>query len=396
MSGRLLVVLSKLRYTANAITPSNKLPPELLRAIFSYLCPWSYRDWGRKFITHYKELLAVSRVCRRWREIAVSATELWTHIILGRSAPVKWEVSVARLCVRRSGVRPLDFSYTPTTGLNPLSAEELIPERGRLRSVCWYADEAAGEELASFLLPTLRVERLEISGHGSFSLPTLFSGHAQCLRELVLSGCAYWPNNQFGSLTSLTLLHQGYPDAGIYSLLSAIRCSPHLEELLLERAFRTTLEPQHPPERKIPLVPLHSLKRLHICRLSARATRRLLGALDLLPDGISMGFSSISSEFGSPFPEEIAPELSPRDATKIEIIYPPLGGVILHTTNGVTHMRWAHQVYPACHRFFQWIVEKPHKAYPLKELWLQYRPRRLLRTSTSPRFARLGDVDNRN
>jgi len=371
MSHRLLVILSELHYAANSITPSNKLPPELMRAIFSFFCPGTHCDWEKSLIMPYKDLLAVSHVCRHWREIAVSATELWTHIILGHRTPVKSEASIARLCVRRSGGRPLDFFITPTSVFAPPSAEELIPDRRRLKSVVyWYVGEAAGEELASFLRPALHVERLEIRGDGISSLPTLFSGHAPCLRELVLSGSAPWPNNRFGSLTSLSLLRQKDPDAHLYSLLDIMRCSPHLEEFFLERDFQPIEEPQHPPEREIPLIPLHLLKRLHICRLSARATRRLLGALDLLPNGISMKFSSISPEFGATFPDAIAPELSPRAATKLEVIYPPVGGAILHATNGVAHTRWAHRFYPIYNQFFKWLAEKHHKAYPLKELWL--------------------------
>ena len=93
------------------------------------------------------------------------------HIILGHTAPAKREVSIARLCVCRSGGRPLDFFITPTSALDPLSVKALIPDRRRLRSVVyWYVGEAAAEELASFLLPALQVERLEIRGDG----PTLF------------------------------------------------------------------------------------------------------------------------------------------------------------------------------------------------------------------------------
>lgn len=98
----------------------------------------------------------------------------------------------------------------------------------------WYAGEAARDELASFLQPALRIERLEINGDGISPLPTLFSGTTPFLWELVLSKCTHWPNNRFGSLTSLALLRQGDPDADIYSLLDAIRCSPHLEEIFLE------------------------------------------------------------------------------------------------------------------------------------------------------------------
>ena len=190
MSDRLLAVLSKLLYAANSITPSNKLPPELLRAIFSFLCPGSHGDWERSLAMPYKDLLAVSHVCRHWRDIAVSATELWAHIILGHSASAKWEASIAQLCTHRSGGRPLDCFVNPMSVLPSLRVEELIPDRHRLRSVVyWYVGEAAGEELANFLLPALHVERLDIRGNGVSSLPILFSGHPPCLQELILSRC---------------------------------------------------------------------------------------------------------------------------------------------------------------------------------------------------------------
>ena len=209
-------------------------------------------------------------------------------------------------------------------------------------------------------------------GDREYVLPTLFPDTPRCLRELVLSRCTPWPNNQFGSLTSLNLLNQADTIPDIPSLLNALRCSPGLEELLLECDFQLREPgPQLPPEYKTSPIPLHSLKRLHICRLSAEVTRPLLGALGLLPNGISMRFSITSTDFGDIFPDTMAPELSPRAATKLEVIYPPEGGVVLHATNGAAHTRWADRLYPAQYQFFHWIAEKHHEAHPLKELWLQ-------------------------
>jgi len=374
MSDRLLVVLSKLHYAANAIAPSSKLPPEILRAVFSYLRPGTHHDWEDSPISPYTDVLAASHVCRHWREIAVSATELWTDIILGvgNTSPEE-ETRFALLCVRRSGVRPLDFLYGSSSSLDPPDLMEVIPDRSRLRSVVfWYAGEATGDHLVNLLAPASRLEYLEVGGDREYVLPTLFPDTPRYLRELVLSRCTPWPNNQFGSLTSLNLLNQSDAVPDIVSLLNALRCSPRLEELLLEYDFqlRGEPEPQLPQEDKTSPVPLHSLKRLHICRLSAEATRSLLGALDLLPNGISMRFSITSTELGDIFPETITPEISPRAATKLEVIYPSAGGVILHTTNGVAHTRWADRLYPARYQFFHWIAEKHHEAYPLKELWL--------------------------
>jgi len=373
MNDRLLVVLSKLRYAANAIAPPNKLPPELLRAIFSYLCPDTRRDWEVERTPPYAYLLAVSRVCRHWRDIAVSATELWTYIIFAASGnfPTEEEISIARLCTSRSGVRPLDFFYTSLHS-DFLRAEELIPDRRRLRSLVYgYTDRNSGDKLVSFLLTASHLERLEIRGDASFSLPTLFSDAAPPpLRELVIARCTPWPNNQFGSLTSLILLCQKDIDANIYSLLDALRCSPHLEELLLEREFRPYTEPQQSPGLNVLPIPLHSLKKLHICRLSVRTTGRLLGALDLHSNRVFMRFTNISADLGSIFTEGVMPGVSPRIATKVELVYPSTGGMILHATNGIAYTRLAYRYLPRHCELLDWIAERPGVDHPLKELWL--------------------------
>ena len=242
MNDRLLTVLSKLRHATNAIARCNNLPPELLRAIFSHLRPDTHRYWRFEPTPPYVDLFAVGRVCRHWREISVSAAELWTHIILagGHNMPAEAEkeASIARLCMRRSGVQPLDFFYTISSDELP-NAEELIPDRRRLRGLVYQYDGGSVDELVSFLTPP-HLERLEIRCDGRFSLPTLPSDTAQLrLRELVISGCTFWQNHQFGSLTSLSLLRQRDIDANVYSLFDVLRCSPHLEELVLER------EPHH-------------------------------------------------------------------------------------------------------------------------------------------------------
>ena len=159
-------------------------------------------------------------------------------------------------------MQPLDFFYATTYAFNPFSAEELIPDRRRLRSVVYrHVDEDPGDELVKFLLPALHLERLEISGTEGFPLPTLLSDTALCLSELIILGCSPWPSNQFGSLTSLSLLRHMDIDANIDSFLNVLRHSPHLEELLLEAEFGSSVGPQHPQEHQTRTIPLHSLKR---------------------------------------------------------------------------------------------------------------------------------------
>ena len=275
---------------------------------------------------------------------------------------------IARLCVRRSGVRPLDFYCNPYSTLHPLNIAELIPDRRRLRSVVYLrVDRASWDELASFLLPALYLERLEIRGWGGFPLPFPLSNSAPpSLRELVISGFPPWSNDQLGSLTSLNLLNQKDTYPNTYALLNALRYSPRLEELLLQSEGNASPSGQ-PPEHNIPVIPLHSLKRLHICHWSAGTASRLLGALDLLPNGISLRFTNVPGDPSVIFPETITPELLPRAATKLELIYPSKNGVILHTTNGAAHTRFVYKFYMGN---FVFPPRQLCEEYSPKELWL--------------------------
>ena len=174
----------------------------------------------------------------------------------------------------------------------------------------------------------------------------------------------------FRSLASLNLHWPKDIDANIYSLFDTLRCSPHLEELFLESEPGLTTEPQQPPERDIPTIPLRSLKRLYICFLLPGTIRRLLRAFDPLPNGIFMRFTGVSEGLGVIFPEGVAPEVPPRAATKVELIYPSKGGMILHAMNGVAHTRFATRDLRGRRESLPWIAEQPYEKHPLKELWL--------------------------
>ena len=127
------------------------------------------------------------------------------------------------------------------------------------------------------------------------------------------------------------------------------------------------------PEHDILAVPLHSLRKLYIFRLAVETTRRLLGALDISPNGILMRFTNVSADPGAIFPETVTPELSPRAATKAELIYPPEAGVIIHATNGLMHTRLTCRYLTDYSRFSRalcWTTNGPRGDHPLRELWL--------------------------
>lgn len=200
---------------------------------------------------------------------------------------MEWEVSVARLCIHRSGVRPLDFPCSPASGLNPLSAEELIPER----------------------------------------------------RRLSLSRCVHWPNNQFGTLTSLTLLCQRDPDPNIYSLSRRHTVFP---------ASQRTL----------------ALKRLHIAVFWPKQPDTLSGHLPVSPAGSpSDSRAPPQSLFRSPGGDCTRTFSAGRDENRN---LPSPGRI-----DTPRYKRYnTHRFSTGCHRPSQRMTEKPHGTYPLRGLWL--------------------------
>ena len=69
-------VTQKSKHPHNAPVPISRLPPETLTEIFSLL-PFPSDDCD---CVPYLELISVTHVCRRWREIALCCPYLWTHI----------------------------------------------------------------------------------------------------------------------------------------------------------------------------------------------------------------------------------------------------------------------------------------------------------------------------
>ncbi|KAL1947442.1 hypothetical protein VTO73DRAFT_14403 [Trametes versicolor] len=82
--------ISQLRSIHNLVAPVNSLPPELLIMIFSLAGD---------------DLVSVTHVCQHWRDVALHAPGLWTHV--GNTSP-----EGVKTYLRRSKELPLDISLT--------------------------------------------------------------------------------------------------------------------------------------------------------------------------------------------------------------------------------------------------------------------------------------------
>lgn len=106
-------VLSQLKrlYTIrNSFAPINaRLPPEILCNIFLYVQPRKRVSYEWTDGPSYRQLTRAINVCRRWRNIAIQCSELWTHINLGGEK--EWR----DLLITRSKAAPLTIAghFTP-------------------------------------------------------------------------------------------------------------------------------------------------------------------------------------------------------------------------------------------------------------------------------------------
>jgi hypothetical protein len=85
-------VIQEMEYRRNALVPISRLPPETLVEIFSLLPFPADASECVSFLT----LISVTRVCRRWREVALSFPSLWSYINFTKLTPTGFTEMLAR------------------------------------------------------------------------------------------------------------------------------------------------------------------------------------------------------------------------------------------------------------------------------------------------------------
>lgn len=279
----------------NASVPVNRLPPEILAHIFSFVQPYSQ---GPPFPlpTTYNEWLKVTHVCQHWRTTALSFPRLWSHIhvrkLLDRKIAVK--------NIKRSAQSPLNVYCTI---LAPPLADEvnilsLVAEQmHRLQELHIHWTIAHETSLWDLIVPPSPAPNLEVlSLIGSWdervsnlTLPPFFQNITPRLKKLTFTRISSWPHNDFSGLTHLSLFDQRDGRVSLPKFLEILKSSPGLEELLLNHAGPDENSIIMHQERTLALVPLNRLRRIEIgdWTIAARSIPIFLSHL-MLPKDVTL------------------------------------------------------------------------------------------------------------
>ena len=188
-----LEVLSLVRSVKNSLAPINRIPPEILSSIPDY-----YGKGGTD-----QDLLALTHVCRGWRNMFVSRPSLRTRLCFTN-------VNKISTYIQRSRSSPL-IIFLGNNGGNTYSTDAIFlvaPHVRRLKSLVICMD-VLPDAIMHFRRHPPLLEELDISITGSHAPVldgALFKGDLSSLRELSLDGViTRLPWNNLANLTTLRL-----------------------------------------------------------------------------------------------------------------------------------------------------------------------------------------------
>ena len=225
----------------NEIVSVNRLPPEILSEIFLDLAEsLASREYRRERLSAVRnEWLRVTRVCRRWREVAVGQPLLWNVLDYntGNARRQTHEAALNRQWLRRAGCAPLDICIGGTNLIDEETLAELAARCGQIRRL-WIRLFDPADILSRFAGPATHLEELTIQSFiGAARLPTLVGGDTPFLKRLAMSGKAL-PSllDRFSGRVHLELANQVYKERADYvAFLGMLRSSPGLESLSMCR-----------------------------------------------------------------------------------------------------------------------------------------------------------------
>ncbi|KAA1470096.1 hypothetical protein DENSPDRAFT_870733 [Dentipellis sp. KUC8613] len=236
----------------NATRAAVSLPLEILVLIFSDLLlssPPRKKEAGIEL-----GWIRVTHVCRRWREVAVSAALLWTRITdLGP----EW----TRVSLERAGNAPLHLDQYEANSSTSPPVQDIARRLGQMRTLLIHDSCDILRPLLDRLHePAPRLESLEVEisreGDGTQDCPVyelcgpLLNGGGGPLHHLRLENVFFqWNSFKFSSLVNLSISYTGnkkYENGeetrlpSLLSMLAIIREMTKLESLVLRYAIHAS------------------------------------------------------------------------------------------------------------------------------------------------------------
>ena len=218
-----LEILHLVQSLKNRLAPVNRIPPEVLTLIPDF---WDLRSCDR-------DVIALSHVCRAWREIFISRSSLWSNFDCE-------DADKTRVYLERSGTSPITLNLCRDHCLSSLDPfVQIIPQViGRLKSLSVEARPRNLQAITAHLSHSAPLlQRLYITGgcylgsqHNHVLPSTMFNGDLSSLRALHLEYVrAELPWRNMVNLTSFTLRYAPAGDSG--QLLDFFESAPRLRKI---------------------------------------------------------------------------------------------------------------------------------------------------------------------
>jgi hypothetical protein len=161
----ILEILHLIRFWRNSLAPVNRIPSEILTLIPDF--------WDKDRYERDQDLVALTYVCRAWREMFISRSSLWADLdCVGKAR--------TRVYLERSKSLPLNLSLDTEYSLPPCHPFfDIVPHAiGRLKSLSIRVTEEDLEGITTHLSrPAPLLEKLSIrSGYNHYPSigPALF------------------------------------------------------------------------------------------------------------------------------------------------------------------------------------------------------------------------------
>ncbi|KAI0747419.1 hypothetical protein C8Q74DRAFT_1374450 [Fomes fomentarius] len=322
---RALDFVQEICHRINALPSINRLPVEFLVEVIKYATHCKRTSLHdtiplRKVdISPLLTLIAITHVCRRWRDVATGTPMLWNRF---RSIPNN---SLLELFLERSGNAPLTVGVVVKNKGRKVVQGVLEACRPRLQTLHIFDTRSSYTRHPPLHQRPLQLRLVELlcctimskserrdrdawpSNPSNPSMPVLFGDTVSTLRALAIVPVAWLPGNHFSHLTHLYLsfsMHYGTSLVDqLRRLLTLLSRTPGLSYLQLRDVGQVrapfSSDPTFSQSSEPKRVALSHLRSLIIAESGYRITLSFLDCLDL-PGSVLVHLSGMDIKQGSP------------------------------------------------------------------------------------------------